>query len=93
MKLLVTFSFLLSLFCTGLALALKGGTLLSADEDQAAILADHLLVQAMKKGDRAAAAALLDSEFTWTDRLGKTRSKADIPLAILAGSDGAGPSR
>ncbi len=78
MKLLVTFSFLLSLFCTGLALALKGGTLLSADEDQAAILADHLLVQAMKKGDRAA--ALLDSEFTWTDRLGKTRSKAEFSL-------------
>ena len=78
MKLLVTFSFLLSLFCTGLALALKDNTLLSADEDQAPLLADHLLVQAIAKGDIAAAGALLDSEFTWTDRLGKTRAKTDI---------------
>ncbi len=58
MKLLITFSFLLSLFCTGLAFALKHGTLLSTDEDQAAILADHLLVQAIERGDRAAADAL-----------------------------------
>lgn len=90
MRLFATFSLFLSLFCTGLALALRGGTLLSADEDQAAILADHLLVQAIEKGDRAAADALLDSEFTWTDRLGKTRSKAEIlrELNTLAsGSD------
>ena len=78
MKLLVTFSFLLSLFCTGLALALKDSALLSADEDQAPLLADHLLVQAIAKGDKAAAGALLDSEFTWTDRSGKTRAKTDI---------------
>jgi ketosteroid isomerase-like protein len=87
MRLLVTFSLLLSLFSTGLALALRSGTLLSADVNQAAILADHLLVQAIEKGDRTAADALLDSEFTWTDRLGKTRPKTEIlpELNTLAG--------
>jgi hypothetical protein len=40
------------LFCTGLARALKGGALLSADEDQAAIFADHLLVQAIKRATK-----------------------------------------
>ncbi len=52
MKLLMTLSFPLSLFCTGLALALKGGALLSAGEDRAVILADHLLVQAMKRATK-----------------------------------------
>jgi uncharacterized protein DUF4440 len=78
MKLLVTFSFLLSLFYAGLALVLKDSTLLAADEDQAALLADHLLVQAIAKGDKAGAGALLDSEFAWIDRLGKTHTKAEI---------------
>ena len=90
MKLLVTFSFLLSLFCTGLALALKNNTLLAADENQAALLADHLLIQAITKGDNASADALLDSEFTWTDRFGKTRAKAAILpdlKTLAAGSD------
>jgi ketosteroid isomerase-like protein len=82
MKLLFTFSFLLSLFCMGLAIALKNSTLLAADEDQAALLADHLLVQAIAKGDKACAGALLDSEFTWTDRLGKTLAKAKVLLDL-----------
>jgi ketosteroid isomerase-like protein len=90
MKLLVIFSFLLSLFCTALAIALKNSTLLAADEDQAALLADHLLVQAIAKGDTASAGSLLDSEFTWTDRSGKTRARTEILpdlKALAAGSD------
>jgi ketosteroid isomerase-like protein len=86
MKLLVTFSFLLSLFCAGLALALKNSTLLAADEEPPALLSDHLLIQAMAKGDKSAADALLDSEFTWTDRSGRTRARTEVlpDLKLLA---------
>jgi ketosteroid isomerase-like protein len=40
--------------------------------------ADGALVEAIGKGDAAAASALLDEEFSWTDRSGKTRKKNEI---------------
>jgi ketosteroid isomerase-like protein len=49
-----------------------------------AVAADHSLITAIAKLDQATAAKLLDPEFTWTDRTGKTRSNSDI-LSALAG--------
>jgi len=57
-----------------------------ADEEMA-LQADHSLVEMIGKGDAASAGKLLDDEFSWTDRAGKTRTKAEI-LAVL-GSLGA----
>ena len=56
-----------------------------------AVAADHSLTAALAKADQAAAGNLLDPEFTWTDRTGKTRSKPDIlpALATLKSDDDA----
>jgi ketosteroid isomerase-like protein len=40
--------------------------------------ADRALIQAVGTNDRPAAARLLDSEFTWIDRDGRSRSKSDL---------------
>ena len=48
-----------------------------------AIAADHSLTTAIARTDQASVGKLLDPEFTWTDRTGKTRSKSDI-LPVLA---------
>lgn len=60
-----------------------------AAAEQAVLGADKALVDAIGKPDKAAAAALLDDAFTWTDRNGKTRGKAEVvqALAPSAGSD------
>jgi hypothetical protein len=55
-----------------------------------AVAADHILTDAIAKGDQVRVGKFLDSEFTWTDRTGKTHSKQEIlpALASLAvGSD------
>jgi ketosteroid isomerase-like protein len=44
--------------------------------------ADHALVDAIQKSDAGGAAKLLDDEFSWTDRTGKTRTKAEILPAL-----------
>jgi Domain of unknown function (DUF4440) len=51
-----------------------------------ALAADHSLTAAIANEDQGAADKLLDKEFTWTDRAGKTRGKEDIlpALATLA---------
>ena len=52
--------------------------------------ADRALVQAIAESDRLAAASLLDSEFTWIDRDGRSRTKSDmLPRLVLlaAGTD------
>jgi hypothetical protein len=51
----------------------------AADEngnDQAAVQADHALVDALAKSDQKAVAGMLDTNFEWTDAEGKTRRKA-----------------
>jgi len=52
--------------------------------------ADRALLQAVATNDRLAAARLLDSEFTWIDRDGRSRNKSDLVnrIALLsAGPD------
>jgi mannose-6-phosphate isomerase-like protein (cupin superfamily) len=87
MKLLVTFSFLLSLFCTGLALALRGGTPLSADEDQAAVLADRVLMQAAQSSQTVPSASspypLILNEADGEHRVGRPAGlRANFPFTI-----------
>jgi hypothetical protein len=58
--------------------------------DQELRSADRALVQAIAASDRLAAARLLDSEFTWIDRDGRSRTKSDlVPRLVLlaAGPD------
>ena len=51
----------------------------SADADETpALQADREFVQAAAKGDSAAVAKLLDTDFTWTDANGKTLSRAEV---------------
>ena len=57
--------------------------ILAASPDNSALAADHALTIALSKTDQVAVGKLLDPEFTWTDRTGKTRSKSDI-LPVLA---------
>jgi hypothetical protein len=57
--------------------------ILAASPDNSALAADHALTSALSKTDQVAVGKLLDPEFTWTDRTGKTRSKSDT-LPVLA---------
>lgn len=68
---------------TLLAIAHSSTPLASAMPEGDALAADHSFSTAIAKADQAGFANLLDPEFTWTDRTGKTRSKAEI-LPMLA---------
>ena len=58
----------------------KQGTALA---DEASVLqTDREFVQAAAKGDSAAVARLLDTDFTWTDADGKTLSRAEVLSAL-----------
>src|ERR1039457_6044664 len=54
------------------------------DTGQAALEADHSLVGALGKGDKAAAGKLLDADFVWTDIDGKSLKKAEVLAALPA---------
>lgn len=58
----------------------------SALPDQELRSADRALIQAIAANDRLVAAHLLDSEFTWIDRDGRSRTKSDLVnrLVLLA---------
>src|SRR5882762_6653969 len=80
---------LIPLLMTGLALAFAQFVAASPDGD--ALAADHSLTTTISKADQAGVGRLLDPEFTWTDRTGKTRSKAEVlpALASLAADNDA----
>ena len=61
----------------------------TAIPEQDPVVADHALTAAVAKADTRTAEKLLDEEFTWTDRTGKTRTKAEIlsALSSLAAGD------
>jgi hypothetical protein len=63
-------------------LAFRSPAATSSEGD--ALAADRSLAAAVAKADPASAAKLLDPEFTWTDRTGKTRSKAEILPALAS---------
>jgi len=53
-----------------------------ASPQDGALAADHSLTIAINKVDQASVEKLLDPEFSWTDRTGKTRSKSEILPAL-----------
>jgi len=55
----------------------------SASPQDAAVAADHSFTTALSKSDQPSIEKLLDPEFTWTDRTGKTRSGSEF-LPVLA---------
>ena len=66
---------------------LLGPTTRACASDEAAVLkAEHAWSDARAKGDQSAADKLADPEFTWTDRTGKTHSRAEA-LAGLNAAD------
>src|SRR5260370_26623929 len=63
----------------------------AAAADDAVVQADHALVQALERGDKAAAEKLLDPDFTWIDSDGVMWAKDDaFPAGLkpLVGSGG-----
>lgn len=54
-----------------------GAVAVSADE-QTVLQADREFVQAATKGDTATVGRVLDTDFTWTDADGRTRSRAEV---------------
>jgi Domain of unknown function (DUF4440) len=81
--------FLILLIATGIALAFSPLAMAISDAD--AVAADRSLTSAIAKADQSSAGKLLDTEFAWTDRTGKTRSKTEIlpALASLAADNDA----
>jgi ketosteroid isomerase-like protein len=74
------------LVCAGMMAALETGVVLAGEDQELVLQADRALVEAIDKGDQEKVGLLLDADFSWTDRTGKTRTKAEIPslLASLA---------
>jgi hypothetical protein len=59
------------------------GTVAAAPADDAAVKqADHALVGALAKGDKAAAEKMFDTELTWTNSAGDTFSRAKVVAAL-----------
>ena len=71
-------------FIAGLVCALAFGALLigrvaaADDNGEAAVQADHSLLEALGKSDKMAAGKLLDANFVWTDVKGKALKKAGV---------------
>jgi ketosteroid isomerase-like protein len=82
MRLISRYLILSALFL--LAIAHPFSRLANATPEDGALAADRSLTAAIAKADQTGFASLLDPEFTWTDRAGKTRSKAEILPAIAS---------
>jgi ketosteroid isomerase-like protein len=72
--------------CVGLlAMLLVGSARSLASDNATAATGDRSWTAALAKGDKGVADKLADAEFTWTDRTGKTHTRAEA-LANLGGS-------
>jgi len=56
----------------------------SEQQIDGAMRADQSLLEAMAKADSGVAEKLLDAEFTWTDRMGKTSSRREVLAAFAS---------
>jgi hypothetical protein len=88
MKRFVTSALLFAIVCAGLIAALIDRTARAADDPVAQ--ADHNVVQALEKGNQAAANKLLDPDFTWIDSDGIMWAKEDAFRASLKPLVGSG---
>ena len=78
----------LTVACIAILSALMSKPAVAADD--AVVQADHALVQALEKGDKAAAEKLLDADFTWIDPDGVMWAKDDAFRAGLKPLVGSG---
>lgn len=66
-------------FCgVALSAGVLGRIAAADDAGQEAVQADHSLLSALGKSDKAAAGKLLDADFVWTDGDGKSMKKAEV---------------
>lgn len=73
----------LGVFCGALGVALAITSRPAAAADDAIVQADHAVVQALEKADKAAANQLLDADFSWIDGEGIMWAKEDAFRASL----------
>jgi hypothetical protein len=79
MKRFMTRALIVGLVCGGAFGALRIERVAAAgDAGQAAVEADHSLLDALGKADKAAAGKLLDTNFVWTDTAGMSLKKAEV---------------
>jgi len=62
----------------GLSVGVLGRIAAADDAGQEAVQADHALLSALGKSDKAAVGKLLDADFVWTDGDGKSMKKAEV---------------
>jgi hypothetical protein len=70
--------------CCGLFVTALIGRAATDDAGQAALQADHALLSALGKADKAEADRLLDSDFVWTNGEGQTLKKAEVLGGLAA---------
>src|SRR5258708_25746096 len=90
---LLTSALVLGVLLGGIFALVSLSSAVFAGEDQSILQADHEFVQAAGKGDTATVGTILDTDFTWTDADGKTRTRAEVldtlPTPALANESGA----
>ncbi len=77
MKQIVRNFFAIAVFCGAMSVILAAASRPAAAEDDAIVQADHAVIDALNKGDRAAANKLLDRDFSWIDSEGIMWAKED----------------
>ncbi len=67
-----------------LSIGVLGRIAAADDAGQEAVHADHALLSALAKSDKAAVGKLLDADFVWTDGDGKSMKKAEVLEGLSA---------
>jgi len=89
----ITSALVLSVMLASTLVFLSINSIRAAADDQSVLQADREFVQAAAKGDTATVGRVSDTDFTWTDADGKTRSRAEVldslPTPALGNEAGA----
>lgn len=91
MRRLVTSALVIGVVCGGAAAAQERKPGAAVNGDRAVLEADQAVGRAIRAADKTAAGALLDEQFTWIDRAGKSRTKAQVVQDLTtpaSGTDG-----
>jgi hypothetical protein len=89
----VTSALVLGVILWGSLALLSLGSPAMAADDQSVLQADHEFVQSASKGDTGTVGRVLDTDFTWTDADGRTRTRTEVldslPSPVLGNETGA----
>ena len=87
MNLLSARKFAISIVCAAYLAMFASEPVLGADDHTAVLQANQAFDQAVAKADRASLGKLLDADFTWTTKEGKTLTRAqilrDVPRTLI----------